>query len=80
MSDTYAERGDWITEYGDRPFITLDEAAELLRVSPRTARRWASNYVASDGEYGIPVLQVTQRRRLVPLDQLLDPGAPRSRR
>jgi hypothetical protein len=51
--------------FGGRLFITLGEAADLYGVSVRTARRWAADYIASDGARGIPVVQVSKRRRLV---------------
>jgi hypothetical protein len=56
-----------------RLFITIEEAASLYGVSPRTARRWATDYIDSNGARGIPVVQVTRRRRLVVVSKLLDP-------
>jgi hypothetical protein len=54
-----------------RAFLTLDEAADLFRVSPRTARRWAAEYERSGGAYGIPVIRVSKRRLLVVVSLLL---------
>ncbi|MEX1100876.1 MAG: hypothetical protein WD739_11615 [Actinomycetota bacterium] len=84
MSNTSVVRGDWITEYGDSPtrdpgtslrgrhLIPIEEAAHFYGVSPRTARRWAAEYLASGGEHGIPVIQVTERRRLVVVALMLE--------
>lgn len=57
---------------GNQAFVTVEQAATVFGVSARTARRWAADYITSGGTRGIPVVQVTERRRLVPVAKLLE--------
>lgn len=47
--------------------ITLEEAGRIVGRDPRTVRRWAARWIESGGEEGIPVVQVSERIRLVPV-------------
>ena len=54
-----------------KALISLEEAARLIGRDVRTVRRWAGLWIDSGGEHGIPVVQVTERLRLVPVPRLL---------
>lgn len=70
-----------LQDLGGRAFDTIEEAATVFGVSARTARRWAADYITLRGTRGIPVVQITKRRRLVPVAKLLElaGGAERGR-
>jgi CBS domain-containing protein len=55
-----------------RPFISIEEAARIFRVTPRTARRWAAEYLESGGFRGLPVIEIGERRRFVIVARLLE--------
>ena len=55
-----------------RPFISVDEAAQIFGVSARTARRWAAEYVDSGGRRGLPIIEIGERRRFVIVARLLE--------
>jgi hypothetical protein len=55
----------------ERPFISIDEAAQMFGVSARTARRWAAEYIDSGGSRGLPVIEIGERRRFVIVARLL---------
>jgi len=67
-----------VDQYG--PFLRVEEAAQLLRVSRTSAYALANRWLHTDGAEGLPALRIGRSLRIptVAIERLADPDAARS--
>ena len=59
------------------PFLRVEEAAQLLRISRTSAYTLAAQWLNTNGADGLPAVRIGRSIRIpaVALDRLADPGA-----
>jgi hypothetical protein len=65
-----------VDQYG--PFLRVEEAARLLRISRTSAHALANRWFDTDGADGLPAVRIGRSIRIptVAVERLADPGTP----